>query len=233
MPSNSKIRTGTTSDHSKLSSKSKNRISSMRSNSKIRIGTTSDHSKLNSKSKNRISSMRSNNKIRIGTTSDHSKLSSKSKNRISSMRSNSKIRTGTTSDHSKLNSNSTPSTPLSSNGLSRAPGSSIARETGSRTTAHGNSVVAITATASPMTGSVDLSGRIMVSEFMASHFRLWADIPASSTVAIGSALLIRGQNYWANDWYDTDDVYVTYVDNGYYLYNTRYPSVGIAISISM
>jgi hypothetical protein len=39
--------------------------------------------------------------------------------------------------------------------------------------------------------------------------------------------------YWANDWYDTDDVYVTYVDNGYYLFNRRYPSTGIAISISM
>ena len=39
--------------------------------------------------------------------------------------------------------------------------------------------------------------------------------------------------YWANDWYDNDDVYVTYVDNGYYLYNRRYPNVGIAISISM
>jgi len=39
--------------------------------------------------------------------------------------------------------------------------------------------------------------------------------------------------YWANDWYDTDDVYVTYVDNGYYLFNSRYPNVGIAVSISM
>ena len=39
--------------------------------------------------------------------------------------------------------------------------------------------------------------------------------------------------YWGNDWYDNDDVYVTYVDNGYYLYNRRYPNVGIAISISM
>jgi len=39
--------------------------------------------------------------------------------------------------------------------------------------------------------------------------------------------------YWANDWYDTDDVYVTYVDNGYYLFNRRYPDVGIAISISL
>lgn len=38
---------------------------------------------------------------------------------------------------------------------------------------------------------------------------------------------------WGSDWYDTDDVYVNYVDNGYYLYNRRYPGVGIAISISM
>jgi hypothetical protein len=39
--------------------------------------------------------------------------------------------------------------------------------------------------------------------------------------------------YWGKDWYDNDDVYVTYVDDGYYLYNRRYPNVGIAISISM
>jgi hypothetical protein len=38
--------------------------------------------------------------------------------------------------------------------------------------------------------------------------------------------------YWGEQWYDNDDVYVTYVDNGYYLYNRRYPTVGIAISIS-
>jgi hypothetical protein len=39
--------------------------------------------------------------------------------------------------------------------------------------------------------------------------------------------------YWGTDWYDTDDVYVDYVDNGYYLYNRRYPGAGVAISISM
>ena len=40
-------------------------------------------------------------------------------------------------------------------------------------------------------------------------------------------------DYWGNNWYDDDDVYVTYVDNGYYLYNRRYPTAGIAISISL
>ena len=39
--------------------------------------------------------------------------------------------------------------------------------------------------------------------------------------------------YWGNDWYDNDDVYVAYVDDGYYLYNRRYPTVAIAIRISM
>jgi hypothetical protein len=40
--------------------------------------------------------------------------------------------------------------------------------------------------------------------------------------------------YWGEDWYQTDDVYLLYTDNGYYLYNRRYPGrPGIAISISL
>jgi hypothetical protein len=38
---------------------------------------------------------------------------------------------------------------------------------------------------------------------------------------------------WGNGWYNNDDVYVDYVDNGYYLFNRGYPGMGIAISISM
>jgi hypothetical protein len=38
--------------------------------------------------------------------------------------------------------------------------------------------------------------------------------------------------FWAEDWYETDDVYVDYVNDGYYLYNPRYPGPGIAINIS-
>jgi hypothetical protein len=38
--------------------------------------------------------------------------------------------------------------------------------------------------------------------------------------------------YWGDDWYYDDDVYVDYVDDGYYLFNRRYPSrAGIAIRI--
>jgi hypothetical protein len=37
--------------------------------------------------------------------------------------------------------------------------------------------------------------------------------------------------YWAADWYDTDRVYVAYVDNGYYLFNSRYPDFGLAVIV--
>ena len=36
--------------------------------------------------------------------------------------------------------------------------------------------------------------------------------------------------YWAENWYDADDVYIDY-DDGYYLYNRRYPSVRLAITV--
>jgi len=36
--------------------------------------------------------------------------------------------------------------------------------------------------------------------------------------------------YWSNDWYDSDDVYVDYFGDGYYLCNRRYPRDRIAIT---
>ena len=40
--------------------------------------------------------------------------------------------------------------------------------------------------------------------------------------------------YWGPDWYQTDDVYVNYDpnDGGYYLYDTRYPDVRLAIEFA-
>jgi len=37
--------------------------------------------------------------------------------------------------------------------------------------------------------------------------------------------------YWADDWYENDDVYVVYSEDGYYLYNRRYPMDRIAITV--
>ena len=39
--------------------------------------------------------------------------------------------------------------------------------------------------------------------------------------------------YWSANWYETDDVYVDYVHDGYYMYNSRHPGVAIAVNISM
>jgi hypothetical protein len=39
--------------------------------------------------------------------------------------------------------------------------------------------------------------------------------------------------YWAPTWYETDEVYVDYVNDGYYMYNRRHPGVAIAINVSL
>ncbi len=39
--------------------------------------------------------------------------------------------------------------------------------------------------------------------------------------------------YWSVNWYETDDVYVEYVHDGYYMYNSRHPGVAIAVSVSL
>jgi hypothetical protein len=39
--------------------------------------------------------------------------------------------------------------------------------------------------------------------------------------------------YWAADWYDTDDVYILYSDGGYYLVDQRYPGVLLAVDVAL
>jgi hypothetical protein len=39
--------------------------------------------------------------------------------------------------------------------------------------------------------------------------------------------------YWSDDWYDNDDVYIEYYGGGYYLYNRRYPQDRIAVMVSV
>ena len=38
--------------------------------------------------------------------------------------------------------------------------------------------------------------------------------------------------YWMENWYETDDIFVDY-DDGYYLYNRRYPDIRLAITVAM
>jgi hypothetical protein len=37
---------------------------------------------------------------------------------------------------------------------------------------------------------------------------------------------------WPPTWYETDDVYLDYTDDGYYLYDRTYPGIGIAVTIT-
>jgi hypothetical protein len=37
--------------------------------------------------------------------------------------------------------------------------------------------------------------------------------------------------YWTDDWYENDDVYIDYSGDGYYMYNRRYPRDRIAVSV--
>jgi len=37
--------------------------------------------------------------------------------------------------------------------------------------------------------------------------------------------------YWSDDWFDNDDVYIAYTDDGYYLCNRDYPGDRIAITV--
>ncbi|MGH9543982.1 MAG: hypothetical protein ACRD23_02080 [Terriglobales bacterium] len=38
---------------------------------------------------------------------------------------------------------------------------------------------------------------------------------------------------WSPAWYRTDDVYVDYVNDGYYLFNRVHPGVAIAVNVSL
>ena len=37
---------------------------------------------------------------------------------------------------------------------------------------------------------------------------------------------------WPAAWYETDDVYLDYTGDGYYLYDRNYPGIGIAVTVS-
>jgi hypothetical protein len=43
-------------------------------------------------------------------------------------------------------------------------------------------------------------------------------------------LVDPGPEFWPTNWYDSDDLYIDYND-GYYLYDRRYPGYGVAVAI--
>ena len=37
---------------------------------------------------------------------------------------------------------------------------------------------------------------------------------------------------WPPNWYETDDIYIDYTGDGYYVYDRNYPGIGVAVTIS-
>ena len=61
---------------------------------------------------------------------------------------------------------------------------------------------------------------------------IYMGYPRFSYGGFSFMLLDPWPEYWAENWYSTDDVYIGY-DDGYYLYNRRYPGVGLALTVVM
>ena len=80
--------------------------------------------------------------------------------------------------------------------------------------------------------------RFRVSFGSQHHFRLrsqpviYMGYPRFEYGGFAFLLVDPWPEYWADNWYDQDDVYIDYED-GYYLYNRRYPQVRLAITVSL
>ena len=65
---------------------------------------------------------------------------------------------------------------------------------------------------------------------MSNRPTMYMGYPRFSYGGFSFLLLDPWPEYWSENWYQADDVYVDY-DDGYYLYNRRYPSVRLAITV--
>jgi hypothetical protein len=81
------------------------------------------------------------------------------------------------------------------------------------------------------------SGRIPDDRFR-SHFGHEHVFRINQPVIVGGYSRFQYGGYyfgfvqpWPSDWYYTDDVYVDYVDGGYFLYNPYYPGARVSISV--
>ena len=59
---------------------------------------------------------------------------------------------------------------------------------------------------------------------------IYMGYPRFSYSGFSFLLLDPWPEYWAENWYEADDVYIDY-DDGYYLYNRRSPSVRLALTV--
>ena len=102
--------------------------------------------------------------------------------------------------------------------------------TGSPSTAIGSNAAATMATAFQMTVIVALWSRSLV-----PHLQLPRGVvggyPRFQYGGFWFSFVDPWPEYWSDDWYDNDDVYVDYSEDGYYLYNRSYPGDRIAVEV--
>ena len=67
---------------------------------------------------------------------------------------------------------------------------------------------------------------------ISSRPTMYMGYPRFAYSGVSFLLLDPWPEYWQENWYQNDDVYVDY-DEGYYLYNRSYPSVRLAITVAM
>ena len=96
--------------------------------------------------------------------------------------------------------------------------------------APGRSVEAMAATTSPRTVSVVYFGSQHWFR-MRSLPTMYMGYPRFEYGGYSFLLVDPWPEYWAENWYSADDVYIDY-DDGYYLYNRRYPDVRLAITVA-
>jgi hypothetical protein len=65
---------------------------------------------------------------------------------------------------------------------------------------------------------------------MHSRPTMYMGYPRFSYGGFSFILVDPWPEYWADNWYGTDDLYIDY-DDGYYLYNRRHPGIGLAITV--
>ena len=68
--------------------------------------------------------------------------------------------------------------------------------------------------------------------FRMSRPTVYMGYPQFSYGGYSFLLLDPWPEYWPPDWYETDNLYVDY-DDGYYLYDTRFPYIRLTITAVM
>ena len=108
------------------------------------------------------------------------------------------------------------------------------RRTGNPSTATGGNAAAITATVSHQTITTATLVRLHHT-FRMSHYPVMevGGYPRFQYGDFSFSVVDPVPEYWSDDWYDNNDVYIDYSGDGYYLFNRRYPDDRVALSVSL